>query len=72
MAAWWALAAEGPQGPRAPCPPSPGRAPWKGDDEGVGGQPPACWHWWARGSPTASEEGQGPRTGWGHGLTRQP
>lgn len=59
MAAWWALAALGSQGLRAQSPPSPGQDPWKVFGEGAGGLPPACWPWWALGSPTASEEGQG-------------
>lgn len=63
MAAWWALVAEGSQHPRAQSQPSPGQDLWKGDGEGVEGRPPACWHRWARESPTASEEGQGHNKG---------
>lgn len=66
MAAWWALVAVGPQALRAQSRPSLGRDPWKDDGEGVGGRPPACWHWWARESPKASEKGQGQD----RGLTR--
>lgn len=59
MAAWWAVGAQGPQGPRAQGPPSPGQDQWRGDGEGVvGGRPPACSYGWVQGSPPASKKGQ--------------
>lgn len=59
MAVWWDATAKGPQGRRAQAQPSPSRDPWRGDVEGVGGRPLACWNGRVRGSPAAPEEGQG-------------